>query len=43
MYQIGFTMPLPKEYQTPFVLPLNGRVYQMGLRNDDIVVWRWSR
>jgi hypothetical protein len=45
--QIGVTMPLPKEYQylalTPFVFPLNGRVYQMGLRNNDIVVWRWSR
>ena len=22
---------------------LNGRVYQMALRNDGIVVWRWSR
>ena len=21
---------------------LNGRVYQMSLRNDGVVVWRWS-
>jgi hypothetical protein len=21
---------------------LNGRTYQMGLRNDGVVVWRWS-
>ena len=21
---------------------LNGHVYQMGLRNDGVVVWRWS-
>ena len=21
---------------------LNGRAYQMGLRNDGVVVWRWS-
>jgi hypothetical protein len=21
---------------------LNGRNYQMGLRNDGVVVWRWS-
>jgi hypothetical protein len=20
---------------------LNGRIYQMGLRNDGVVVWRW--
>jgi hypothetical protein len=49
MHVSKWALPLPliKECQyvalTPFVFPLNGRAYQMGLRNDGIVMWRWSR
>jgi hypothetical protein len=34
----GSVMWLPTSIGT-----LNGKGYQMGLRNDSVVVWRWSR
>jgi len=34
----GTVMWLPANIGT-----LNGKGYQMGLRNDGVVVWRWSR
>jgi hypothetical protein len=34
----GSVMWLPASIGT-----LNGKGYQMGLRNDSVVVWRWSR